>query len=207
MKLYIHPASPFVRKVQMTALLLNIELETHFVDLFTGAGQTEEFLRINPNGKVPALVDGDFALWESNAIVQYLAASVAENPIAPRDARSHADVLRWQFWESSNWSPACAIFVYENVLKPMLGKGEADPEEIRKGEEKFHRFAKVLDDHLASRSWLVGENLTLADVSVASMLMYAEAGRYPLENYAHIHAWFGRIQQLPAWIQSAPPAA
>jgi len=207
MKLYYHPASPFARKVLIAASLLGIDLETQVVDLFAGAGQSPEFLRLNPQGKVPTLVDGDFLLWESNAIVQYLAALAPASPLLPTDARGRADVLRWQFWETSNWAPACAVYVYENVLKPMLGRGEPDAQELGKADEKFHRFAKVLDGHLAEHPWLVGEAMTLADVSVGTMLMYAESGKYPLEGYPHIVAWFGKIRQLPAWAATEPPVA
>lgn len=207
MKLYYHPASPFARKPRIVASMLGIELETEMVDLFAGKGQTPEFLRLNPQGKVPTLVDGDFSLWESNAIVQYLAAQAPASPLFPTDARSRADVLRWQFWETSAWAPACVVYVYEYLLKPIMGRGEADPEEIRKGEEKFHRFAKVLDGHLAAHPWLVGDAMTIADLSVAPVLMYAEAAHYPMEGYAHIAAWFGKIRQLPAWAATEPPQA
>lgn len=207
MKLYYHPASPFARKALIAASSLGIGLETQLVDLFAGEGQAPEFLRLNPQGKVPTLVDGDFSLWESNAIVQYLANQAADSSLFPADAQSRADILRWQFWESSSWSQSCMVYIYENVLKPVLARGEADPGEIKKGEEKFHRYAKVLDDHLAAHPWLVGDTMTIADLSVAPVLMYAEAGKYPLASYSHIQAWFGKIQQLPAWIASEPPAA
>ncbi|MGZ8966221.1 glutathione S-transferase family protein [Methylomagnum sp.] len=207
MKLYYHPASPFARKVSIAAILLGVELEAELVDLFVGAGQAPEFLKLNPHGKVPTLVDGDFVLWESNAILQYLGASQAETPLYPKDVKIRADIARWQFWEASAWAPACMVYVYENVLKPMLGRGEPDPEELRKGEEKFHRFAKVLDGHLAERDWLVGDGLTLADIAVASSLMYAVSGKYPLEDYANITRWFKQVEALPAWAATAPPAA
>ncbi|MBS1213485.1 MAG: glutathione S-transferase [Proteobacteria bacterium] len=206
MKLYYHPASPFARKPRLAAALLGIELETEKVDLFAGAGQTPEYLKLNPQGKVPTLVDGDFSLWESNAIVQYLGSKAPVSPLWPDDAQSRADILRWQFWESTSWAPACVVYVYENVLKPILGRGDPDPEELQKGEEKFHRCAKVLNDHLASRPWLVGDSMTLADVSVAPALMYAESGKYPLEGYDHIGVWFDKIQQLPAWASTDPSA-
>jgi glutathione S-transferase len=207
MKLYYHPASPFARKVLIVAATLGIELETQVVNLFAGEGQTPEFLLLNPLGKVPTLVDGDFTLWESNAIVQYLAALAPDAGLVPEDARGRADILRWQFWETSNWAPTCAVYVYENVLKPMLGRGEPDAAELAKAEEKFHRFAKALDAHLSGRPWLVGDALSLADLSLAPILMYAEPGKYPLADYPHIQAWFGKIQQLPAWIATEPPAA
>jgi glutathione S-transferase len=206
MKLYYHPASPFARKPRIAAALLGIDLELEFVDLFAGAGQTPEFLKLNPQGKVPTLVDGDFSLWESNAIVQYLAAQAPTSPLWPADPRSRADILRWQFWESTSLAPPCAIYVSENVLKPMLGRGEPDSAELRKGEEKFHRAAKLLDAHLANRPWLVGDTITLADVSVAPMFMYAESAKYPMAGYDHISAWFGKIRQLPAWLATEPAA-
>ena len=207
MKLYVHPASPFARKTLITAHVLGLNLETEFVDLFAGKGQEPEFLKLNPQGKVPTLVDGDFSLWESNAIIQYLAAVQAETALYPNDVQIRADIARWQFWETANWSPACMIYVYENVLKPMLGRGEPDAAELAKGAEKFHRFAKVLDGHLAGRDWLVGDGLTLADIAVSVSLMYAVPGKYPLEDYANIVRWFDQVQTLPAWIATEPPKA
>ena len=204
MKLYYPPASPFARKPRIAAALLGIELETQLVDIFAGEGQTPEFLKLNPQGKVPTLVDGDLSIWESNAIVQYLAHRAADSELFPRDDRNRAEILRWQFWESTSWAPACAVYISENLLKPMLGRGEPDTEELRKGEEKFHRCAKVLNAHLADHRWLVGDGMTLADISMAPVLMYAEAANYPLNGYAHIPSWFDRIQQLPAWAATAP---
>jgi glutathione S-transferase len=206
MQLYYHPASPYARKVRIAASLLGVGLELQLVDLFSGEGQKPEFLRLNPNGKVPTLTDGDFALWESNAILHYLAAQVPQTPLFPSDARARADILRWQFWESSNWAPACGAYIYEYVLKTIMGLGEPDLEEVKKAGDKFHRFAKVLETHLAGRAWLVGETMSFADIAVAPVLMYAEAAQYPWENYPHIRAWFGRIEALPAWSETAPPA-
>ncbi|CAI8812744.1 glutathione S-transferase family protein [Methylocaldum szegediense] len=206
MKLYYHPFSPFARKPRLAAALLGIELETEKVDLFAGEGQRPEFLKLNPQGKVPTLTDGDFSLWESNAIVLYLASKAAKSPLWPDDARSRADILRWQFWETSSWAPACMVYLYENILKSMLGRGDPDAEELKKADEKFHRCAKLLNDHLAKQAWLVGDSMTLADISVAPTLMHAESAKYPLAGYDHIRAWFDKIRQLPAWTSTEPSA-
>lgn len=207
MKLYIHPASPFARKAVMAASLLGIEVETVCVDVLAGQGQTPELLKLNPQGKVPTLEDGDFTLWESNAIVQYLGSVAGDTPLYPNDAKIRADIARWQFWESSTWAPACVVHIYENVLKAILNRGEPDPEELRKGEEKLHKAAKLLDNHLAGRDWLAGDGMTLADISVAPPLMYAVPGKYPLDGYANIARWFAQIEALPVWAATAPPAA
>lgn len=207
MKLYCYPPSPYVRKVLLAAALLGIELEIQPLDLFAGESKTPDFLRLNPQGKVPTLVDGDFALWESNAIVQYLAEQAPGSALVPADARGRADVLRWQFWESTTWAPACMAYVYERLLKPKLGRGEIDPDKLQRADEKFHPSAQLLDEHLAARAWLAGDALSLADLSVAPMLMYAEKAQYPLTGYPHLAAWFAKVQQLPAWQATEPAAA
>jgi glutathione S-transferase len=204
-KLYYHPFSPFARKPLIAAHLLGLKPDTQLVDLFKGEQRSPEFRALNPQGRVPTLVDGDFLLWESNAIVQYLGMQAGDTPLYPADARSRADILRWQFWESTSFAPACVIYVYENVLKAVLGRGAPDPVELAKAEEKFHICARLLDGHLATRPYLLGDALTLADVSVAPVLMHAEAGHYPLDGYPHIAAWFGKIRELPAWIATEPP--
>jgi len=207
MKLYTHPMSSNARKVVIAAQLLDIAVDLELVDLTKGAQRRPEYLAINPNGKVPVLDDAGFVLWESDAILQYLAARRPGNALFPEEARARADVARWQFWSLAHWLPAVQILVFERMFKPMLQMGEPDPVEIGKGEERFHRFAGVLDGCLRGREYLVGNALTFADISVAVHLMYAQGAQLPLENYPQIRRWFLQIQALPAWKKTAPPAA
>lgn len=204
MKLYFHPASPNVRAVFITAVLLDIPLEKFFVDAMAGAQRNPDYLALNPNGLVPTLVDGDFVLWETVAIMQYLTSMRPSNALFPADARSRTDVLRWQCWNLAHWAPALRTYIFENLFKKMKGLGEADPIEIKKGEEPYHRYAGVLDRHLANHAYLSGKGLTLADISVASYLMYAQSAHVPLDNYSHIRRWFAQIEALPAWQQTQP---
>lgn len=204
MKLYSHPASPNCRKVLVTAAHLGIPLETEFTDINAGAQGVPEYMALNPNGKVPTLKDGDFVLWESNAIVQYLAAQKPGNPLWPDDERVRADIARWQSWELAHWLPALHPYLWENFFKKVLGLGAPDPAELKKGEGNFNRFATVLNSHLAKRDYLVNNYLTLADISVASYLMYARPAQIPLDGYPNIKRWFARIEALPAWRQSEP---
>jgi glutathione S-transferase len=206
MKLYMHPASPNSRRVVMTAAILGIPLETAHVDLFTGAQRKPEYLAINPNGAVPTLKDGDFALSESNAITQYLASKKPGNTLWPNDPSTRADITRWQCWELAHWSPALRIYIFENMFKKLRGLGDPDPAELKKADEMFKRFATVLNNHLANRDYLVGDNLTLADISIASHLMYTQPARIPLDDYPNIKRWFARIEALPAWQESQPRA-
>lgn len=203
MKLYGFPPSPNTRKVQAVAVHLGIPLEFEFVDITEGQSHTPDFLGLNPCGRTPVLVDGQFKLWESNAIMQYVAGQ-KKNSLWPEDPRTRADIARWQFWQVAHWHQGCGGFLWENMVKKFLGLGDTDPAALKQAEEAFHRDAPVLDGHLAKHQYLVGGALTLADFSVASYLHYAAPAKLPLERYRNVQAWYARIEALPAWQQTAP---
>ncbi len=206
MKLYQFPPSPRSRKCLALAHHLGLAVETVNVDLPKGEHLKPDFIRLNPNHKIPVLVDGDLVLWESNAISLYLCSKAPGNTLFPDDAKTQADIYRWQFWEAAHWDPACAVFVFERLVKPMLHLGDPDPQAIEKGEEQFHRFAKVLDDYLRGRQWLINDQLSLADFCVAPMLALSEPAAYPIEPYHEIKRWYVVFSKLDAWQRSAPPA-
>ncbi|MDN2707824.1 glutathione S-transferase family protein [Janthinobacterium sp. SUN118] len=198
MRLYHHPMSSNARRALMTAIHLELPLELAEVDLMN-ADDRRRLAELNPNGKVPVLADGDFLLWESCAIMQYLAEQVPGQTIYPSAPQARADVNRWLFWAAQHFAPAIGVLAWERAWKGMTGGGPADPLEEARGERELHACAAVLDAHLARRSWLSGEDVTLADFAVAAPLMYSEAVRLPLGQYAQIQAWFGRVRQLRAW--------
>jgi len=205
MKLYHFPISPNSRRVIAVLHHLGLDCELVAVDLSKGEQMTPEFLRLNPNHMIPTLVDGDFVLWESNAIMQYLCAKVPDNSLWPlSNPATQADVSRWQFWQAAHFGSACGVMIFERLVKKFLNLGEPDLQEIAKGEERFHRFAQVLEAHLKGREWLVGDTVTLADFSVASYLALAEMAQYPMTPYLEIPRWYRNIEQLPAWQSSAP---
>jgi glutathione S-transferase len=192
-----------IKKLAYTSRLLEFSKKDH---------QTPEYLALNPRGKVPTLKDGDFVLWESGAIMQYLAARRPESGLLPKDERARLDVTRWQFWDVAHWDPACSVFLFEYVVKPVItGAGEPDSAAIAKGAEAFHRAAKVLDGQLKGKSFVLGEQLTLADFSLGAVMNYAEMAKFPLEPYAEIKRWSAGVRALPAWqttlAQSMPVAA
>jgi glutathione S-transferase len=208
MKLYGFPPSPNTWKVRAVAAHLGIPLALEFVDLTKGQSRTPQYLALNPTGRTPVLVDGDFTLWESTAIMQYLA-SLKPNALRPDDARSQADVVRWQSWYLQHWGPeACEPMLFERLVKRFLDLGPPDAAVLAKATEAFHKEAAVLDAHLSARPYLVGTGLTLADFSVVSPLVYAAEGELPVDGYPHLRDWSARILALPAWRETAPtPAA
>jgi glutathione S-transferase len=208
MKFYSFPPSPNVRKVNAVIAHLGIaDVEPRLVNLARGEHKQPDFLAINPMGKLPALADGaGLVLWESNAICQFLCERAGDTPFYPRDARTRADIARWLFWEASAWAQPVEILTHENVRKPMLGVGEPDPARVRQGEEQFRPLAALLDDHLFTRKFLVGDTVTLADFVVGGAATYIERGRFPIGDFPHLQAWWTRLNQIPAWKDTIPSA-
>jgi glutathione S-transferase len=209
MKLYGFPASPNTWKVRAVAAHLGLPLDFELIDLSKGQQRSPEYLALNPTGRTPTLVDGDFKLWESTAIMQYLA-SRKPNSLWPNDARARADIARWQSWQLAHWSKeGCEPLLFERLVKKLLNLGAPDEAAVAKGIECFNREAKVLDAHLAGQPYVVGREPTLADFSVAAPLFHAQAADFPLAPYARVREWFGRVSALPCWGQTAPqmPAA
>jgi glutathione S-transferase len=209
MKLYGFPPSPNTWKVRAVAAHIGLPLELELVDLAKGQQRTPEYLALNPTGRTPTLVDGDFKLWESNAILQYLG-DCKSTSLSPNDARARADIARWLSWQLVHWGrEACQPLTFERFVKKILNLGAPDENAIAKGMEAFDREAGMLDAHLAKRPYLTGSELTLADFAVAAPLFYAKQAEMPLEQYARVRDWFARVSALPAWPDTAPapPAA
>jgi len=207
MKLYGFPASPNTWKVRALASHLKIPLEFEFVDLTKGAQYAPAYLALNPTGRTPTLTDGDFTLWESNAILQYLAAKTS-TPLWPNDARSRADITRWQCWQLAHWgADACQPLTFQRLVKKFLNLGPPDEAVVAKATEAFNKEAKLLDAHLAKHKYLVGDALTIADFAVAAPLLHAEGAGMPLAPYGNVRAWFERVSALPCWSETAPQMA
>ena len=139
MKLYHFPVSPNSRRVLAVIYHLGLDCELEAVDLPGGQQMKPEFLRLNPNHMIPTLVDGDFVLWESNAIMQYLCSKKPGSTLWPADAKAQADINRWQCWGLAHFGGACGIYIYEHLVKKFLNLGDPDPAELKKAEERFHR--------------------------------------------------------------------
>jgi glutathione S-transferase len=204
MKLYGFPPSPNTWKVRAVAAHLGVPLDVEFVDLTKGASHSPEYLAINPTGRTPALVDGEFKLWESVAIMQYIA-SQKPNSLWPDNARARADIARWQSWQLAHWSKeGCEPLLFQRLVKQLLKLGRPDEAVVAKGVECFNKEAAVLDAHLAKQPYLVGKEATLADFSVAAPLFYADRANLPVAPFARVRDWFGRISALPCWRETAP---
>ena len=198
-KLYTHPMSSNARRAVMTAHLLGIPFESVVIDLAKGEQKKPEYLAQNPNGRVPLMVDGDVVLWESLAIMTYLAEKTAGQTLYPTELVARAQVNKWLFWSAAHWGPAAAQLNYENMLKKMFGQGEPDAYTVKRAEALFQDFAGTLDAELGRRRFIAGETLTLADVAIAPTLMYSDMAKLPIAGRDHLARWFGEMRELDAW--------
>jgi glutathione S-transferase len=201
MKLY-YAETTNPRKACVVAKYLNSPVEFVHVDLRKGENRTPEFLALNRNGKVPVLETGGGSLWESNAIMCYLA-RIAESDLWPNDDRQ-IEVMRWLSWDSQHFTRHAGSLYFQHIIKPAFGMGGPDPAVVEEATGFVKRFAAVLNDHLSSRDYLVGNGLTVADFAVAITLPYAERARIPLAEFLEIGRWHGRLSELPAWVEPFP---
>lgn len=205
MKLYTFPPSPNARKAAAVVAHLRLtEVEHALVRLHKGEHRHPDYLAINPMGRVPALRDGELTLWESNAICQYLADRAGDTSFFPADPKSRADIARWLFWEAGTWSPVIDVFTNENVRKPMLGMGAADPAKLADAEARFRPLAELLNHRLAGRKFLLGDAVTLADFVVGGAATYVERGKIPIGGYPHVKVWWDRLNAIEAWRSTMP---
>jgi len=203
MRLYHHPLSTCSRRVRLAAHQLDIDLELVVVDLSQGRQHDPSFLQLNPNHRVPVLVDGDLVLWESCAIMQYLADLRDGTALYPRLPKARADINRWLFWCGHHLMPGAAVLNWEHTFKGMLGQGAGDPAEIARGNQLLRTAGTVLESHLAIRPWLCGDQMTLADLALAAPLADQERSHYPTVGFPAVQRWFDQVRQLPAWSATA----
>ena len=200
MKVYLFP--PSARALAIVALKnhLALDCEVRPIDLRRGDQLTPEYVALNPNKKMPTLEDGDFVLWESNAILFYMALKRRDSGLWPDDLQGQAEVVRWLAWESAHWdAESCGMVAYEKASKAVLGLGSPDPAFIARGEQNFSRFAAVLDGSLKGKTWLLGERLTIADFSVGALVPSAERMGLPVKNFPEIVRWYEGLARMTAW--------
>lgn len=198
LQVYLDPCTVNSRKVLAGLDLLGTPFELRHVDYLAGAHKQPDFLAINPNGALPAATDGDFALSESNAILQYAADLCGAESYYPKDLRLRADINRWLLWETSTWFPSCYTYLIEYVVKPLM---HAPPDEaaIDREAANWHRLAGILDARLAKSKWLVGDTVTIADIAVAAPMHLYRRQRLPLDRHPNLARWIADIEALPCW--------
>ncbi|MBP8231017.1 MAG: glutathione S-transferase [Rhizorhabdus sp.] len=195
MKIYHHPLSGHAHRAVLFASLLGVAHELVEVDLAAGAHKQPEFLKLNPFGQVPVLVDGDVVITDSNAILVYLARKSGRTDWLPDDAQSEAAVQRWLSVAAGElaYGPAAARLI------TVFGAG-FDAEEVI---ARSHRLLGLLDARLAESAWLAGASPTIADVALYSYVARAPEGNVDLSAYPAVIDFLGRVEALPGFVPFA----
>ncbi len=195
MKIYGDIKSGNCYKIALTAALLNIEHEWVPIDILKNETSASEFLQKNPNGKVPLLeLDDGRCLSESNAIVNYLA---RDSALIPDEDFARAKTLEWQFFEQYSHEPYIAVARFIAKYQGMPEERKAEYEAKQPG---GHKALGIMEAQLKQTPFLVGEHLSVADISLYGYTHVADEGGFDLSSYPAIQAWLGRVQAEPNYI-------
>ena len=192
MRLYHFPTSPNCLKVRAVAYEIGVELELVTVNIFKGESRSATFRALNPNGLVPVLVDGAFVLWESNAIVAYIASRYGSPALISTDACRRADIDRWLHWESAHMGPAIAKVAFERCVKTMFGGTQANEVAVSAALSAFEEHCRVLETSLRDKEFLTG-SLSVADFALASSLCSGAMVGLSVGAFPRTTAWLQRM--------------
>jgi glutathione S-transferase len=187
-----HEASPFVRKVLLAADELGTPLELRRVE-FTSKEAMDQYAIVNPNRRFPAIRDGELVLWESNAILRYLA-SAGDPQWLGRTPQRAAVVDQWLCWELAHLGPT--LLGLQNARLGFLPKPAKDEAALV---EDAARALAVLDGALADREFVAGDAITVADLALACTFSFAEEAGLLDPRFAAVERWLSSIRSREAW--------
>ena len=192
-KLYGVPGSRAMRCLWMLE-----ELGVPYENVKTMFGpdcRTEEYLKINPNGRIPALVDGDVTLWESLAINLFLARKY-DKGLWPRSVAEEGHTYKWTLWAMTTAEEPVVTALMHRVIFPESQR------DVAKGDDAAQRATTplaVLNGQLAGREYLVSSHFTVADLNVAAVVGWAPVVGVDMNAFPHVAAWLGRCHARPAY--------
>ena len=160
-------------------------------------GETKEaaYLAINPNGKVPALVEGSLTLFESLAQTLYLAKKYGTGKLYPSSVEDEARVWQWTLWGVNELEKLLVTCLMERVVK---AEGARDAAAADAAERNLQKPLAVLEGALAGRDWLLGD-FTVADINVAAIAALAKSSRVDLSAFPNVATWLERATSRPAY--------
>jgi glutathione S-transferase len=198
-KLFDYPASANCYKVRLLLAQLGAEYEHVRVDIFDGDTLTDEYEELNPHRSTPVfqLPDGR-PLIESNAILWYLASGTE---LLPDEPAAQAEVVRWLIYEQADVMPAIGGLRFRLIT----GRFTADSQEATARRENAHEVLRILDEHLSSRVFLVGERYSIADIAVFAYSHTAPEAGIELTSYRSFRDWLDRVAAQPNFVDDLAP--
>lgn len=185
-----------VQAVMWTISELELAFERHDIGLSFGGNDTPEYLAMNPNGKVPTMRDGDSApMWESAAIVRYLACKYGDESFWPRDPAARVQLDMWAEWIKTTFSP---LFLAQ-VFWHLMGKSDASPDGFAASVSELKKLARMLDKRIGDGPYLAGEAISFADMIVGSQLYRYFTLEFDRAETPALDAYYARLCARPAY--------
>lgn len=192
--LYIHGLSAPSRAVWMTAKAADIPVTVRYLDLFKGEHKTPEFAKINPDTTVPTLQDGEFSLWESRPIMTYMCSRYSKNSrLYPKDLQKRAVVDRLLHYDLGSVYKTVSEYMYPQLF-------QAKPPDHDK-ESAMRKTFDYMNRQLQGQKYMAGDDMTLADISMATNLALLELRSYKLDQWPLLNAWYQKMKQLSYWAE------
>lgn len=167
-----------------------VEYEAKSVNFKEKEHKSSSYLKLNPNGKIPVLTDGDFVIWESMAINMYLCEKYKPELLG-QTPENKGKIYQWSFWALGELQPP----LIENFIQlTFVPEVQRDQNKIEKNKERLPSLFEILDNALASSKYLTGEEFTLADLNTASVVLVSEYIKYDLSSYKNITSWLNAIK-------------
>ncbi len=192
MKLYDMELSGNCYKVRLLCALLELTYESAPVDLWQGEHKTAAFLQLNPRGQLPVLDDGGTIIWDSSAILLYLARRYSGECWFPLDAIAMAEVMQWLSLSQNE--------ILYGLARARAAKKFDRPWDIEQSQTLGKQGLTVLEQRLSGHFWLAGEQATIADIACYPYVALAPEGGIALEPYPSVRAWLKRMENLPGYI-------
>lgn len=192
--LYCFGESGNAYKAALMLSLTGADWQPALVDFFNGGHRAPAYLKLNPMGEVPLLVDGDLVLSQSGVILTHLAE--ASGRFGGATAAEKLEILRWLLWDNHKFTNCLAI---HRFLANFLPEAQRQPDVIAFHAARGRSAMKVLERHLTGRDWVVGTGPTVADFSLCGYLYYPEPFGFTRAEWPAVDAWLARISALPGW--------
>jgi glutathione S-transferase len=185
---------------------LGLNPEIHDVNVYRGEGQASGYLAINPSGKIPTLVDGEFVLSESNAILLYLAEAYGANRLWSSESKQRSRIAQWLLWEAAHWQPTLIAFLTQLVGHRLFPERIPSPPHAPDWSGALVQPAlQTLETGLRANAFLAGPEPTIADFAVAGMTTYFRVALFPFERFPKIADWYARIESFESWRDTQSP--
>jgi glutathione S-transferase len=193
-----------VQKVLWTLAELNIPFTRETVGGSFGGNRDPDFLRMNPNGLIPVILDGDVTMYESNAIVRYLSAKYRAGEMRPADHRSLAWAEQWMDWQQLTFAPPVSTMFWNNVRLPALKRNAAA---VAEAEKAAIAALHIADNHLAQHDWFAGERFSFGDIVMGAMFWRYLGLDCAKPEVPHVQEWFEALKRrepYKAWVMVPP---